>query len=149
MTERMKAQTLIRQSEVKYRELVESASSIILKMDMEGNITFFNEFALQFFGFTLEEVIGHSVVGTIVPSEESGGRNLKAILHDICTHPEQYEKNENENICKDGRRVWVSWTNKVITPRPRPKTSTEPRPCNGWDFKKSACRSAWRASCPR
>ena len=31
--------------EEKYRELVQNANSIILRMDVKGNITFFNEFA--------------------------------------------------------------------------------------------------------
>lgn len=114
VTERMKAQHLLRQSETKYRELVESASSIILKLDMRGNITFFNEFAQKFFGFSADEVVGRSIVGTIVPHSESGGRDLDALLQDIIRHPERYEKNENENICKDGGRVWVSWTNQVV-----------------------------------
>jgi PAS domain S-box-containing protein len=114
MTERMKAQHLVKQSESKYRELVESASSIILKLDMEGNVTFFNEFAQSFFGFTPEEIMGKPIVGTIVPEKESGGRDLAALIRDICANPGQFEKNENENIRKDGRRVWISWTNKVI-----------------------------------
>ena len=40
----------LRHSEEKYRELVESANSIILKMDTQGNIILFNEFAQSFFG---------------------------------------------------------------------------------------------------
>jgi PAS domain S-box-containing protein len=114
MTERMKAQHLIKQSEGKYRELVESASSIILKLDMEGNVIFFNEFAQSFFGFTLDEVLDKPVVGTIVPETESGGRDLAALIREILAHPDLHGKNENENIRKDGRRVWISWTNKII-----------------------------------
>ena len=36
----------IQESEKKYRELVENANSIIMRRDIDGNITFFNEFAL-------------------------------------------------------------------------------------------------------
>ncbi len=123
MTERMKAQHLIRQSESKYRELVESASSIILKLDMDGNVTFFNEFAQSFFGFGQDEIIGRPIVGTIVPENETGGRDLRALLGEIVQHCDRYGKNENENICKDGRRVWVSWTNQVI----RDEATNQPR----------------------
>ena len=35
----------IQESEKKYRELVENANSIIMRRDIKGNITFFNEFA--------------------------------------------------------------------------------------------------------
>ncbi len=38
----------IQESEKKYRELVENANSIIMRRDIDGNITFFNEFAQNF-----------------------------------------------------------------------------------------------------
>lgn len=37
-------------TEVKYRELVESANSIIMRWDVAGRITYFNEYAQDFFG---------------------------------------------------------------------------------------------------
>ena len=46
--------------------LVQNANSIILKMDPKGKVTFFNEFAQMFFGYTEEEMLGCSVVGTIL-----------------------------------------------------------------------------------
>jgi PAS domain-containing protein len=46
----------LHESEKKYRELVENANSIILRRDIRGNITFFNEFAQKFFGFAEDEI---------------------------------------------------------------------------------------------
>lgn len=100
--------------EERYRELVENANSIILRWDRQGRITLFNEYAQQFFGFTEEEILGRHVVGTIVPEEESGGRDLRDLMEDICRYPERYAQNINENIKKDGSLVWVAWTNKII-----------------------------------
>ncbi|WP_156952640.1 PAS domain S-box protein [Maridesulfovibrio frigidus] len=114
ITERMRMEEAVRESEVKYRELVENASSIILKLDQWGNITFFNEYAQEFFGFSEEEVLGRSAVGTIVPEEESTGRNLNELLENISLNPDEYASNENENTRKDGSRVWVNWTNKSL-----------------------------------
>jgi len=108
------ANIVIRQSEEKYRELVESARSIILRMDYEGNITFFNEFAEKFFGYSRQEILGRNVVGTIVPETESSGRYLKTLLQDIARNPEKYTNNENENIRKNGERVWIAWTNAPV-----------------------------------
>ena len=104
----------VRESEVKYRELVENANSIILKLDCSGLITFFNEFAQQFFGFTAEEVLGKPLVGTIAPEQETSGRNLENLFARMVRDPHHFVKNENENICKDGRRVWVNWTNRAL-----------------------------------
>jgi hypothetical protein len=52
--------------------------------------------------------------GTIVPPAESSGRDLKRLIHEICTSTEDYQNNENENITRDGRRVWIRWTNSPI-----------------------------------
>ena len=114
ITERRKAEEALRKNEAKYRELVENANSIILRRDSEGRITFFNEFAQRFFGFREEEILGRNVVGTIVPEKESSGRDLAQMIRDISRHPERYATNENENVLRNGERVWVAWTNKPI-----------------------------------
>lgn len=114
ITARRRIEKALKESEARYRELVENANSIILRMDPEGNIRFFNEFAERFFGYSKEEILGLNVVGTIVPPQESSGRDLKALIKDIGLHPDSYSNNENENIKRNGERVWVAWTNKAI-----------------------------------
>ncbi len=111
---RKRAETALQESEAKYRELVESANSIIIRLDALGRVTFFNEFAERFFGFLEEEIIGRHVVGTIVPSTETSGRDLTALLEAIVRNPEAYANNENENMRRNGERVWIAWTNKPI-----------------------------------
>jgi PAS domain S-box-containing protein len=102
------------ESERKYRELVETANSVILTWDTEGNITFVNDFAEQFFGFSEEELRGRNVVGTIVPPTESSGRDLAQLMKEIQREPDRFRDNENENITRNGTRVWVRWANKAM-----------------------------------
>jgi PAS domain S-box-containing protein len=101
-------------SEEKYRELVENANSIILRMDVTGKINFFNEFAQRFFGYEEEEILGENVVGTIVPPYESTGRDLHIMIQDIGLNPKSYANNINENIRRNGERVWIAWTNRPV-----------------------------------
>lgn len=103
-----------RESESKYRELVEKANSIILKWDRDGRVTYFNEFAETFFGFSSSEIIGQELIGTIVPETESSGRNLVDMIRIICTNPAAFINNENENSRKNGERVWISWNNHPL-----------------------------------
>jgi PAS domain S-box-containing protein len=117
ITERKRVEEALRKSEAKYRELVQNANSIILRMDLKGYITFFNEFAQSFFGYSEDEIIGRNVVGTIVPEIDSFGRDLTAMIEDIGRNPEQYKTNENENMRRNGERVWVAWTNRAIHDR--------------------------------
>ncbi|HON78121.1 MAG TPA: PAS domain S-box protein [Spirochaetota bacterium] len=104
----------LRERESLYRELVENSNSIILRMDTAGVVTFMNQYGLSFFGFQEEEVVGRSVVETIVPPVDREGQDLSAMILDIGKNPEKYQNNQNENMCKDGRRMWISWTNRPI-----------------------------------
>jgi len=114
ITERKDMEIALRASEKKYRELVENANSIILRMDVTGKIIFFNEFAHRFFGYREEEILGENVVGTIVPPYESTGRDLHTMIQDIGLNPKCYANNINENILRNGKRVWIAWTNKPV-----------------------------------
>ncbi len=114
-TEHKLAEDALRESERKYRELVENANSIIVRMDNTGNLTFLNEFAQDFFGYSEEEILGKNVVGTIVPEVESTtGRDLRLMIEDIAVNPDRYANNENENMRKNEERVWIAWTNKPL-----------------------------------
>ena len=114
---KLEAEGALKESEKKYRELVQNAKSIIMRMDLEGNVTFINDFGQQFFGYSEEEILGENVIGTIVPKTETTGRDLRAMIRDIGKNPTDYAVNENENMRKDGERVWVAWTNKPVHDR--------------------------------
>ena len=113
ITARTRAQEQLAQSERKYRELVEHANSIILRWDRAGRVTFLNEFGLRFFGYTAEEIIGRHVMGTLVPETETSGRDLERLMEEICAAPQAFEQNLNENVRRNGERVWISWTNRI------------------------------------
>ncbi|MBD2677270.1 MULTISPECIES: PAS domain S-box protein [Nostoc] len=114
ITARKRTQEALRQSEAQYRDLVQTANCIILRWDSNGDIIFLNDYGQRLFGFDLDEITGRNVVGTIVPETETSGRDLQALMVDICEYPEKYIFNENENLCKNGDRVWIVWANKPI-----------------------------------
>ncbi|HEY3322025.1 MAG TPA: PAS domain S-box protein [Planctomycetota bacterium] len=114
VTARKQAEEACSESERKYRELVENANSIILHWTRDGRIIFLNEFGQRFFGYTENEICGRHVIGTIVPKGETGGRDLSYLMDEICANPMAFEQNVNENIRRNGERVWIAWTNKVV-----------------------------------
>ena len=116
-SDRKNVEEALRESERKYRELVENANSIILRWSQDGEITFLNEFGQKFFEYTEKEILGHHVVGTIVPETESTGRDLRPLMDKICANPKDFEQNINENMRRNGERVWISWTNKTVLDR--------------------------------
>jgi PAS domain S-box-containing protein len=105
---------LLRQNEIKFRHLIENANSIILEMDTSGRVLYMNNFGLEFFGYREEELLGCNVIGTIVPQVDSAGRNLQQMIQEIVQNPGKFSSNENENIKKNGERVWIVWTNQPV-----------------------------------
>ena len=101
-------------SEEKYRVLVESANSIILRINMEGEITFANRYSQEFYCYTESEMLGSKIMGFIVPEKDLNGRELSPTIYEFLKNPEAYITRESENIRKNGDRVWVSWSNKSI-----------------------------------
>lgn len=114
ITDRKRSEAALQASEAQYRDLVQTANCIILRWDTAGNIKFINDYGQRLLGFESSEILGRNIVGTIVPQTETSGRDLQTLMVDICQHPENYLFNENENLCKNGDRVWIVWANKPI-----------------------------------
>lgn len=114
VSDRISAENSLRKSEAEYRELVDNARTIILKMDTNGRFTFVNEYAQDFFGYSQEEFLGKTAFETIVPELESSGRKLEDLVESIYEDPDKYSVNINENIKKNGERVWIEWHNRAL-----------------------------------
>jgi PAS domain S-box-containing protein len=114
ITNEKQTRKALKESESKYRELVESVNSIILRMDGKGVITFMNPFAQRFFGYSEQEIVGKDIVGTVVPETESARRAMGAMLQNIGTDPAHYARTEFEIIRKNGEPAWISWSNKAL-----------------------------------
>jgi hypothetical protein len=114
LSERRRMEIALKESERRYRELVENANSIILRWNRDGRVTFLNEYGQRFFGYRPEEILGRHVVGTLVPETDAAGRSLRPLIDEICARPDLYEQNSNENMRRNGERVWVSWTNRIV-----------------------------------
>ncbi|MBI9079615.1 MAG: PAS domain S-box protein [Pseudodesulfovibrio sp.] len=98
----------------KYQRLVQTAKSIILRINMAGDITFCNEHAADFYGFEPNELIGQPVIGTIIPKKNLHGEPMKRFINRLLKNPPAHPFNENINVRKNGEIVWVAWTNEPI-----------------------------------
>ncbi len=106
----------LKESEKNYKHLIKNARTAIIKLNKTGFIIFFNEYATELFGYTEKEVIGKHVISTIVPGFDSKNRDLTKMVEMFTSSVgKHYETvNENENITKSGKRIWMSWSNKAI-----------------------------------
>ena len=114
ITEQRRLEEAIRGSEERYRSLVSDANVVVLSLDQQGVITYMNPYGLRFFGYSEEQVVGRSVLETILPPTDSTGEDLTGLVEEAVASPEDYAYNENENVTGDGRRVWMGWFNQTL-----------------------------------
>jgi diguanylate cyclase (GGDEF)-like protein/PAS domain S-box-containing protein len=97
----------LRDSEERYRELVENANDIIYTHDLQGNITSLNRAAERITGYAREEALKMNLLDLVPPEERDKARQLL----EPYTSWEMPSSFEIEVGAKDGRRVAL-WINK-------------------------------------
>ena len=65
VTEQRKADERVRESELRFRSVAETATDAIIVSDLDGKIIFWNEAAAQMFGYSSAEIVGQSVNGLV------------------------------------------------------------------------------------
>ena len=93
---------------------LESIRSVIARWDPSGEILFINPYGRELFGYGEGDLLGRSIVGTIVPDSEVARRHLRRMIEEIADDPESYENEESESFRKTGESVWMAWRNKPV-----------------------------------
>lgn len=98
----------------RYYQLVHNAKSIILRINMNGDIVFCNEYAEDFYGYEPGELLGKPLVGTLVPRKTLEGKSMRRYLDRLLKNPSAHPFNETMNVRKNGEIVWVAWANDSV-----------------------------------
>ena len=113
ITTRYEAQLALRQSEEKYRELVETASVLIVRTDLDGHLTFLNDYAQKFFE-TDEAAIGTYALDLFTFRDETGRQTTIEQATAIIRGHADVPFFEVEALNKKGELVWVDWSIRAI-----------------------------------
>ncbi|MBD2536980.1 GAF domain-containing protein, partial [Nostoc flagelliforme FACHB-838] len=108
IAERQQTEAALRQSEANYRNLLQTANSVIIRYDSQGRIRYINDYGVKLLGYEEHEILGRTLFETIIPEAELSGRDVKPFVHDLLRNPQSYPQGEGENLCRDGRRVWMT-----------------------------------------
>ena len=94
--------------------LMDKVNAIILSLDPERKITFVNLYGEEFFGYSAKEIIGKPMLGILTPSTGFEGRDLASFMDGLKRDPNQYAFSVNQNMLRNGQKVWIFWANKGI-----------------------------------
>jgi PAS domain S-box-containing protein len=107
--ERTRAEIALRESEEKYRELVENLSDIIYAVDREGTITYISSAVEHHLGYETEDVVGAHVSRFIHPEDMP---RLQEALSG--SSPGDMPQSEYRVISKSGEVRWMRASSRPI-----------------------------------
>ncbi len=116
ISERLRAEEALRESEERYRELFENANDIIYTLDLEGNITSLNKAGERITGYSREEMLGKPIAQIIAPEYVETMREMmtrKMAGEKITTYDLQI-------ITSDGRRLTLEVSSRLIYEQGKP-----------------------------
>ncbi|UCE08464.1 MAG: PAS domain S-box protein, partial [bacterium] len=110
VTDRVKMQVALQESEEKYKNITDIAQEVILRVNLEGECTFINKSGLEFFGKSLDDMIGENILNFIHPSDVN---NTESLLKDIGNSKIHIEGFTNLIIVPTGTRA-IKWNMSPI-----------------------------------
>ncbi len=109
ITELKGVESALRDSEQRYRKLIEDASDIIFTIDLEGNLTSVNAAAERISGFSRPELLGMNLARITAPEYMHAVRaRIAARAAGAAALPM-----ESELVARDGRRVAMEVTSRL------------------------------------
>ncbi|MBW2674103.1 MAG: PAS domain S-box protein [Deltaproteobacteria bacterium] len=102
INDRKQMEETLRQSEEKYRTIIESIQEGYFELDLDGNYTFVNEVNCRFLGYTKEELVG---MNTRRHTDEETLKKLYQPYRELYLTGTPIKALEVESIRKDGAKV--------------------------------------------
>ncbi|MGL5194401.1 MAG: PAS domain S-box protein [Chroococcales cyanobacterium] len=109
ITDRFEAQKALRESEARYRAILEDQTELIVRFLPDGMVTFVNEAFCRFFGVTRDEAIAHHYEPAIVAED----RESVAQFVDKISPQNPVVTFENRAIAR-GELRWTQWVTRGI-----------------------------------
>jgi PAS domain S-box-containing protein len=109
-----RAYAQLQASEKKYRDLVENAHSIILRIDPVGRIIFFNRFAQKLFGYSESQVYGKTISEVLSPTSPGAQNWIELLAEATLPNSDIPMVEETSYTLENGRTIWIAWTYRPI-----------------------------------
>jgi PAS domain S-box-containing protein len=111
ITERKRAEEALRESERRFRDMLENVNLVAVTLDLQGRITFCNDFLLKLTGRQREEVLGKHWFEIFVPPDRPDVWEEFVEGTRRGTIVEHYD---NPILTRHGERRLISWNNTLL-----------------------------------
>jgi len=110
--DRQQAEEALRESERRYREMLQNVQLVALMLDERGRLTFCNDFLLELTGWQREEITGADWFETFLPPDVR--KQSKPFFFNALQQGDIQEHVENEIVTRSGERRLIRWSNTVM-----------------------------------
>lgn len=104
VTERKQSEKALRESERKYRAVVDNVKEVVFQTDATGLWTFLNRAWEEITGFSVEESVGESFLNYVHPDDRQ--LNLE-LFRSLVEREKDYCRHEIRYLTKDGGFRWI------------------------------------------
>jgi PAS domain S-box-containing protein len=111
ITKRKQAEVELKESERRFREMLENVELIAITLDKEGTVTFCNDYLLRVTGWKREEVIGADWFSNFIPDADV---TVKKIFFESIEAGEIPAHRENPIKTKTGEVRAIVWNNTIL-----------------------------------
>ena len=117
VSERLRGETALQESEARYRELFQNATDLIATTDLDGHITNANSAFTTSLGYALDELIGRQIM-ELVPTEWHD--DLRRARDEKRHADDEATIYEHELVAKDGHCIRVEVASRLVKSDGRP-----------------------------
>lgn len=112
ITKRKEAEDALQESEKRFRDILETIDLVSVVLDMEGNVTFCNDFLLDLTGYDRREVLGANWFDLFIPDESK--KTIKARYVSGIKEADLPLHYENEILTRWKDRRLIVWNNTIL-----------------------------------
>jgi PAS domain S-box-containing protein len=94
------------------KNLLETANSFIVVLDIDANIRLFNSYAEKMSGFSKQEVIGKNWFETFIP--KSDRKTILQVFSKVLDEMPDYSSYQNKIQCRDHSQKLIKWGNTIL-----------------------------------
>ena len=110
LTERMRMVDALRESEERFRHILEDQTEFICRFRPDGTYVFVNDAYARYFAKTREELIGHIYRPVVFPED----RQIVQDVFDSLSQEHPVATSEHRITMPDGRVRWQQWSDRAI-----------------------------------
>jgi len=110
ITERKRAEIALKESELRFRSVYDTAPLAFVLWDRGCLVTDWNQHAEKLFGWSKEEVLGRNFFDFLIPEPERP--QIETIVSSLL-RGELPSHNVNKNLTKDGEIIICEWNNSI------------------------------------